>query len=204
MTSPLMLEQSRAYPVGVEQAHAALLATPLEQIFTRRFGPLPPVKGVRDQDGRLGDRRPDPDDPARRWRHHARGLTSVVAGVEFGYRIDDVTGGLKPLVSTVEGRWAFAPVGTGVRVTWAWTVHPRNAGSVLTMPVLGRLWQGLRPAGPGADRGTPARAVGQEALPVPGRIGPDRGESPVPRCDRVRSGGRWPAAPGRVGPPRCR
>jgi hypothetical protein len=142
MTSPLVLEQSRAYPVGVEQAHAALLATPLEQIFTRRFGPLPRVKGVRGQDGvwgTVGQTRTIllADGGTMRER-----LTSVVAGVEFGYQIDDVTGGLKPLVSTVEGRWTFAPVGTGVRVTWAWTVHPRNAGSVLTMPVLGRLWQG--------------------------------------------------------------
>ena len=71
-----------------------------------------------------------------------QGTPSVVAGVEFGYEIGDVTGGLKPLVSTVEGRWAFAPAGTGVRVTWAWTLHPLNAGSSLAMPLFGRLWHG--------------------------------------------------------------
>jgi hypothetical protein len=33
-------------------------------------------------------------------------------------------------------------VGTGTRVTWQWTIHPRTALSAPVLPLFGRLWLG--------------------------------------------------------------
>ncbi|CAN5425088.1 SRPBCC family protein [soil metagenome] len=142
MTSPLVLERSRTYPVSVEHAYAVVLPTPLATIFTRRYGPLPPIKGVRDQDGVWGTVGQTRTIELADGGTMRETLTSVVDGVSFGYRIADVTGPMKALVSHLEGSWAFAPVGTGTRVTWAWTVHPLGRAAGLAMPVFGRLWQG--------------------------------------------------------------
>jgi hypothetical protein len=142
MTTPLRLEISRAVPVTVEQAWDAVLPAPLERIFSRRYGALPPVRTVRDQDGawgRVGQTRTVV--LADGGTMHEE-LTGVAAHQQFDYRITDVTGPMKALVSTVDGRWSFTPVGTGVRVTWAWTVQPASSGAALAMPVFGRLWRG--------------------------------------------------------------
>ena len=119
-----------------------MLTTPLERIFTRRFAAIPPVRGVRDQDGewgRVGQTRTVLLADGGTMREE---LTRVEAGREFGYRIDGVTGPMKALVSSVEGRWAFAPAGTGVRITWAWTVHPAHAFVAPALPVFGWMWRG--------------------------------------------------------------
>lgn len=50
---------------------------------------------------------------------------------------------MKALVGSVEGLWSFDPAGTGVRVTWRWTVHPASSAASLAMPVFARLWQGF-------------------------------------------------------------
>jgi hypothetical protein len=42
----------------------------------------------------------------------------------------------------VDGRWAFAPEGTGVRVTWSWTLHPTSTYAALVLPLVGRMWGG--------------------------------------------------------------
>ena len=137
----LELEQSRAVPVSTERAWG-VLTTPLERIFTRRFAGIPPVRGVRDQDGewgRVGQTRTVLLTDGGTMREE---LASVEAGREFGYRIDGVTGPMKALVSSVEGRWAFTPAGTGVRITWAWTVHPAHAFTAPALPVFGWMWRG--------------------------------------------------------------
>ena len=137
----LHLERSRAYPVTVEHAWHVVLPTPLDQVFTRWFGPLPPVREVRDQVGEWGT-----VGQTRTIVLADRGtmreeLTVVEPHERFGYRISDVTGPMKAFAAAVDGTWTFAPAGTGVRVTWAWTVHPAPYAG-LTMPVFGRLWHG--------------------------------------------------------------
>ena len=53
----------------------------------------------------------------------------------------DVTGPMRPLVDSIDGRWEFAPAGTGTLVTWRWTLHPRGVGAPL-MPLIAKLWRG--------------------------------------------------------------
>jgi len=142
MTTPLRLEQSRAIPASPEEAFDLVLPTPLTEIFSRRYGPLPPIRGVRDQDGvwaNVGQTRTILLADGGTMREE---LTKVERPTEFAYRIDGITGAMKPLVSSVDGRWSFAPAGTGVRITWAWTVHPASGVANLAMPVFARLWRG--------------------------------------------------------------
>jgi Polyketide cyclase / dehydrase and lipid transport len=142
MTTPVELEQSRAFPVSVERAWQVVLATPLERVFSRRFAAIPPIRGVRDQTGEWGTAGQTRVILLADGGTMTEELTSVVAPEEFRYRIGDVTGPLKALVASVEGRWTFTPAGTGVRVTWAWTVQPLNAFAQSAMPVLGWMWHG--------------------------------------------------------------
>jgi hypothetical protein len=142
MTAPAELEQSRAVPVPVDQAFDTVLATPLEQVFARRFGPLPPIRGVRDQDGAWGTVGQTRVIELADGGTMTEELTSVERPSGFGYRITDVTGPMKALVASVDGRWSFEAAGTGVRITWAWTVHPASSFGELAMPLFGWLWRG--------------------------------------------------------------
>lgn len=137
----LHVERSRAYPVTVEHAYEAVLSAPLAEVFSARYGPLPPIRTVRDQEGvwgTVGQTRTIVLADGGTMREE---LTRVEPHREFAYRITDVTGPMKPLVASVEGRWAFAPAGTGARVTWSWTVHPAPYAG-LAMPLFGKLWRG--------------------------------------------------------------
>ena len=69
-------------------------------------------------------------------------LLEVSRTARFGYRITGITGPMKPLVASLDGVWAFEPAGTGVRITWAWTVQPAGRLGSLAMPVFRRMWQG--------------------------------------------------------------
>ena len=69
-------------------------------------------------------------------------LTEVSRPARFGYGISDVTGPMKPLIRSLEGVWAFEPAGTGVRITWSWTVHPVGRLGSAAMPAFRRMWQG--------------------------------------------------------------
>lgn len=146
MAAPVHVEESRTYPVAVEETFDRLLPLPLPQLFASWFGPLPPVRST-DQDG------PDPDEPwgtvgQRRtielgdggsMREH---LLTVDRPHRFDYEITDFVGALKPLVDRVEGSWVVTPAGTGARVTWAWDLHPRGRAGALLVPVIARFWPG--------------------------------------------------------------
>ena len=43
MTYPLVVEQSRAIPVGVEDAFRGTLPMPLPPLFRRWYGPIPRI-----------------------------------------------------------------------------------------------------------------------------------------------------------------
>lgn len=118
------------------------LLLPLPKLFRYRYGPIPPIADVRDQ---TGD-----------WRSAGQSRTIVLQGPgtmreeltevdpprRFRYRITELTGPNKALIDHVEGSWSFDPVGTGVRVTWAWDVHPKSGAAARALPVFGRLWSG--------------------------------------------------------------
>lgn len=142
MSQPLAVEQSRTIPVEPSVAFAGTLPMPLPDLFRRWYGPIPPVKAVRDQTG-------DWDAAGQTRTVSLTGggsmqerLTAVDAPHSFSYELSRVTGPMSPLAGHIDGEWRFEPAGTGTRVTWRWVIHPRSRWSAPALPVLGRLWRG--------------------------------------------------------------
>lgn len=135
------LTESRTVPVEAADAFGRTMPMPLETIFTRRVGPFPPVKDVD------GPPTWDAVGQSRTIRLSDGGtmletLTTVEPPLSFGYQITDATGPMKPLIESFDGLWSFEPVGTGCRITWSWTVHPRGRLGAVAMPVFDRFWHG--------------------------------------------------------------
>ena len=138
--SDVHLEESRTVPLPLEEAFDRVLPMPLDELFVRRYGPIPAIKGT-EQDGAWGTvgqtRKILFADPGTMQER----LTLVERPHRFGYTVSDITGPMKFLASTFDGRWTFIPDADGTRITWAWDVHATRAGS-LVMPLFGRLWRG--------------------------------------------------------------
>ena len=141
MASPLKVAQAHTYPVSLERAFAFTLPAPLEDVFSRRYGPLPPVtKTTQEGDwGTVGQSRTVHTSDGGSMREQ---LLTVDAPTSFSYELTEVKGPMKLIAKTIDGSWTFAAVGSGTRITWAWTIHPASAASRLLFPVLGRLWRG--------------------------------------------------------------
>jgi hypothetical protein len=144
MSGPLHVEASRTYPVSVEHAYDVVAPAPLTTIFRRRYGPLPPVREVRDQTGGAWASSPG---QTRTVVTTDRGtmreeLLTLDRPHRFGYELTGITGPMAPLVERVEGEWRFEPAGTGTRVTWAWVLHPRSAVAAPAVRLVARWWKG--------------------------------------------------------------
>lgn len=142
MPQPTVVSYARTYPVPVEQAFDSVLSMPLEQMFGRRHGPIPAVRGT------------VPDQPtwdtvgnSRTIRLADGGslheeLTRVDRPRAFGYTLDDIHGPMKPLASHIEGLFTFEADGAGTRISWSWALYPKSLLSRPLLPVFGRIWQG--------------------------------------------------------------
>lgn len=142
MAQPLQVEQSRAIPVEPDVAFREMVPMPLPRLFHRWYGPIPPVSDVQGQTGAwdaVGQTRTVLLTGGGSMREE---LTAFDPPRSFGYTLSDVKGPLAPLVARVDGEWIFEPAGTGTRVTWRWTIHPRSALAAPALPVFGRLWRG--------------------------------------------------------------
>jgi hypothetical protein len=141
MATPVTIESSRAIPVGLQQAFEGTLPLPLTTIFSRRFALLPPIKEVRDQHGAWGQSGQSRMIITSDGGTMRESLTDVQPPHSFSYRLTDITGPLRPLVESIDGRWEFAPKGTGTEITWRWTLHPRRAAPVV-LPLITMMWRG--------------------------------------------------------------
>ena len=115
---------------------------PLPTLFRQWYGPIPPIKEVRDQHGdwhSVGETRTIVLAGGGTMRET---LTAVDPGRSFGYTITDITGPMAPLMDHVEGSWIFDQVGTGTRVTWRWVLYPTSAFGAPALPVFARVWRG--------------------------------------------------------------
>ena len=163
----LELAQSRTYPVSVERAFDVVLPTPLPELFSRRYAALPPIREVRDQDGEWGTLGQTRTIVLADRGTMRETLTSVDRPHSFGYRISDITGPMKPLAASVDGLLdASSEAGTGVRITWAWTVRPGLLRGGPADAGVRPDVAGLRPPRARADRAGPGRLT-----PRSGRFG---------------------------------
>ncbi len=136
----LHVERSRAYPCGVARAFDTVLPMALPRLFGRRAGVLPAVTATRDQTG-AWDAAGDTRVIVLADRSTVREtLLSVRRPEEFTYRLADPTGPMRAVIGGVEGRFGFAKAGTGVRLTWAWTIHPASRLTAPLLPVVERSW----------------------------------------------------------------
>ena len=138
----LVVEQARVIALPVEDAFDGTLPLPLPELFRHWYGPIPPIKQVRDQDGAwqaAGQTRTVLLTGGGSMREE---LTHVDRPGSFDYRLTDINGPLAPLVRLVEGRWTFSATESGTLVTWRWVIHRRAVLAAPVMPVLGWLWRG--------------------------------------------------------------
>ena len=142
MTRSLAVEQSRVIPVGVDEAFAGTLPLPLTRIFSHWYGPIGPIKEVRDQTGdwdAAGQTRVVMLTPSGSFHEE---LTSLDPPHSFSYALTGITGPLGLLAGRADGQWVFTASGSATTVTWRWNIHARSALTAPLLPVLGRLWKG--------------------------------------------------------------
>lgn len=142
MAQPLVVEQSRAIPVAPDEAFARTLPMPLPTLFRRWYGPIPPIKAIRDQTGEWAQAGQTRIIVLTGGGSMRETLTAVDAPRSFGYLIEDLRGPLSALVDHVEGTWIFTPHGTGTRVTWRWAIHRKSVLTAPVLPMFGRIWLG--------------------------------------------------------------
>lgn len=136
------VEASRLVAVEPTQAFDRLIAAQLPEVFSRRYAAFPPVRAVADEPvpwGTVGQMRTIL--LADGGSLHET-LTAVDRPHSYAYLLDDIHGRLRPFVGTVEGMWSVTPEGTGARIGWAWTLHPKASPARLTLNVIGRMWNG--------------------------------------------------------------
>lgn len=136
------MEQSRSIPVDADTAFRRTLPMPLPTLFSRWYGPIAPVKAVMDQSGDWSSAGQTRTVVQVGGGSMCEELTHVDPPAEFGYTLSSITGPLAPLVDHIEGRWSFAPAGTGTLVTWRWVVYPKSRLAALAMPVFAVAWRG--------------------------------------------------------------
>jgi hypothetical protein len=142
VANPTVVSYSRTYPVPVEQAFDEVLALPLEQLFDRRHGPIPAVRGT------VGDQPTWSAVADARTIQLADGgslheqLVRVERPAAFGYALSDIRGPMKPLAAHIDGLWTFEAAGTGTRITWSWAIQPRSVLSRPILPIFARIWRG--------------------------------------------------------------
>ena len=136
-----IVEQSRAIPIELEQAFRGTLPMPLTAVFSKRYGLLPPVKEVHGHDGvwgQVGQTRTVVTTDGGTMREL---LTEVDAPHSFSYLLSDITGPMRPLVDSIDGRWEFATRGTGTLITWRWALHSKGLGAYVMRPITS-MWRG--------------------------------------------------------------
>lgn len=139
MVAPYLLSSSSVVPASQEAAFAVLLDVPLEQLFDKRGGLIPRIKETRgDSWASVGDTRTV---VLADGSTNLETLVDLDAPHSYHYELSDFTGPLKLLASRVEGAFTFKPEGNGTKITWSWTIQPKNALVRLAMPALGASWR---------------------------------------------------------------
>ena len=145
----ISLSESRAFPATPEHVFDLLFSVPPQRVFTRRHGPIPPLREVRDDGARFAE----PGDSRTLVLADGGSMLETLTEVDrphgFGYRLTEFTGPLKPLTERVEGRWTVEPAGTGARVTWSWRLHPRGRVGALGLSAFAKFWPGYARKGLG-------------------------------------------------------
>jgi hypothetical protein len=141
MTAAYVLDSSTVVPATPEAAYDGVLAAPLEELFTQRVGPIPPVRECTGQDGEWGTVGQTRTVVLADGSRNLETLVVADRPGSYRYRLTDFTGPMKGLIRDVDGEFAFAQEGAGTRVTWSWRIRPTNSAARLLLPVVGLFWR---------------------------------------------------------------
>ena len=142
MATPVQVSRSRTIPAPVHIVFEAALSLPLPQLYRRRYGPIPPIVEVHDQQGAW-----DTVGQTRVFVTADRGsmreeMLSIESPRSFANRLTVLSGPFKAVVATIEESWTFAEAGSGTEATWEWNLFPRSAPTRFALPVVAALWRG--------------------------------------------------------------
>jgi hypothetical protein len=126
-----------------QRAMAVIAPIDLSTVF-HRYGPLPAVRGVREQTGAW-------DHPgATRVVELSDGgevrerLTAYEPGRHFAYELTPLRGVLRLIATGARGAWSFTPAGGdpgGCEIAWTYTFLPRPGAGMLVRLGLAPLWR---------------------------------------------------------------
>ena len=142
MPRPTEVRESAPILASPEAVFEAALSLPLPQLYSRRYGPMPPIVEVRDQEGEWttpGQTRTFVTADGGSMHEE---MLSIERPTEFTNELSKITGPFKPLVSKVVETWRFRELGTGTEATWEWNLYPTSAVTAVAMPIVARLWRG--------------------------------------------------------------
>lgn len=142
MATPVSVRRSGWVQAPVGVVFEAALSLPLPRLYSRRYGPMPPIVDVHDQQGDF-----DTVGQTRVFVLADRGamheeMVSIDRPHQFSNRLTVLRGPFKPLVATVVESWSFREDGGATEATWEWTICPRSTVARLLVPLVGRLWRG--------------------------------------------------------------
>ncbi len=136
------LRHSRSFPAGVARAFDEVLPGDLTRLFDRRYGAIPRIVGIRDQSGTWGTPGQTRTILLAGGGSMRETMLEVHRPEHFRYRIGEITGPMRVLATSLEGRWHFERAGTGVRITWSWVLQPAGPVGGAAMPAFRRMWHG--------------------------------------------------------------
>lgn len=123
-----------------ETAFDVIAPIDLSLIFTG-MGPLPAVRGVRDQSGPWNTpgatRKPELSDGSTATER----LIEYTRPHSFAYEITDFTGPLRLLVAKVRGEWTMTPDGPNSLIRWTYSFYPRSGRGWLIRLAAAPLWR---------------------------------------------------------------
>ena len=141
MTSPYLLSSSTLVPVPPPVAFDGVLDAPLEALFATRSGPIPAVARCEGQAGACAAVGQTRTVVLADGTSNVENLVALDRPHEYRYRLSDFTGPMKLLVAGVDGRFSFAPEGSGTRVTWSWSIRATSPVARAVLPVVGFFWR---------------------------------------------------------------
>ena len=124
----------------LEQAFDVIAPIDLASIFTG-YGPLPGVRGVRDQSGdwdHVGAQRVVELTDGNEARER---ITHFEPPGYFAYEVGPFSGPLNRLVERADGEWWFARATGGTEITWTYTFIPRSRMGFVVRWVVAPMWK---------------------------------------------------------------
>jgi hypothetical protein len=124
----------------VERAFDAIAPIDLSRIFTG-FGPLPAVRGVRDQTGdwdHVGATRVVELSDGSEARER---ITAYVRPHHFAYRVGPFTGSFGRVVRAADGTWWFSEAEGGTEIRWTYAFLPARFAAPAVRLAVAPLWR---------------------------------------------------------------